>query len=85
MLHKQLINNEYRNASLKYTPKPYKGNVVILRSAVQVDDAKTDKTLGWQKYIEGTITSYKIPESHLNLLKKPSVGKIADILKDHIQ
>jgi len=85
MVYKKLINTEYRKASLNYTLKPYKGNVVILYSTIQVDNVNVDKTLGWQKYIDGTITSYEIPESHLNLLKKPYVGKIADILKVHLK
>ena len=85
IVYKKLISTEYRKASLNYTPRPYKGNVVILYSTIQVDNVKVDKTLGWQKYIDGTITSYEIPESHLNLLKKPYVGKIADILKFHLK
>jgi amino acid adenylation domain-containing protein len=85
MVYKKLISTEYRKASLNYTPKPYKGNIVILYSTIQVDNVKVDKTLGWQKYVDGTITCYEIPESHLNLLKKPFVGKIADILKAHLK
>jgi len=85
MVYIELISLEYRKASLKYNPRPYKGNLVIFYTPIEIDNVKVERSLGWQKYIKGTITSYEIPGFRQNLLKKPYIGKIADILKVHLK
>ncbi len=70
-------------AERAYTPKPYRGRVVMFRAldAQEGETASLDPDLGWKPYLKDGMAIYDVPGDHLGILKEPNVGTIGNHLK----
>jgi len=63
-------------ASMRYTPQPYEGRVVLFRSTEQLGGRFRERELGWSKLIH-RLEIYDIPGDHNDIFREPSVGQMA--------
>ena len=62
-----------------YEPRTYFGNVTLFLAS----DLTADYDLhdGWRELVQGDIETYEIPGNHINIIKEPHVGPLAEKLK----
>lgn len=83
-VHRQeLITINYQ-AMMKYVPKPYSGNVLLLKAVNRPLFSTFDPELSWQKLAPGRVKLFHVPGSHEGMFKKPSVEELARILKAYL-
>lgn len=63
----------------EYEPRTYFGNVTLFLAS----DLTADYDLhdGWRELVQGDIETYEIPGNHINIIKEPHVGPLAEKLK----
>tara|TARA_Y100001934_G_C12384957_1_gene794997 strand:+ start:5769 stop:9860 length:4092 start_codon:yes stop_codon:yes gene_type:complete len=62
-----------------YSTQPYPHSVTLVRTKSATDGQ--DKTLGWDKFVEGGVEVFEIPGKHHELVFEPFVSDVADVLK----
>lgn len=76
---------EYGKALKKYVPRPYDGDVVLIRAAKQLRGLVADEFLGWKPFFNGHFEVCEVAGHQENLMLQPNVkqleGAIADRLK----
>ncbi|HVS80635.1 MAG TPA: amino acid adenylation domain-containing protein [Pyrinomonadaceae bacterium] len=62
-----------------YVPQAYSGSVTLFLAS----DLTADYDLhdGWRELVEGSIDTYEIPGNHINIIKEPHVGALAENLR----
>jgi aspartate racemase len=77
------IGEEIDQAERVYTPKPYRGQVVMFRALDEQENesASVDPDLGWKPYLKDGMAIYDVPGDHLGILKEPNVGVLGNHLK----
>ncbi len=62
-----------------YVPQAYSGNVTLFLAS----DLTADYDLheGWRELVAGEIETHEIPGNHINIIKEPHVGALAEELR----
>ena len=62
-----------------YVPQTYSGNVMLFLAS----DLTADYDLhdGWRELVAGEIEAHEIPGNHINIIKEPHVGALAEKLR----
>jgi thioesterase domain-containing protein len=64
-------------ALLHYTPQPYDGRIVLLRSSDERDAWHRDPTLGWGSLSTKPLDIYAVPGDHVTMLEPPHLKTLA--------
>ena len=64
-------------ALLHYTPQPYDGRIVLLRSSDERDLWHRDPTLGWGSLSTKPLDIYAVPGDHVTMLEPPHLKTLA--------
>jgi len=62
-----------------YQPQVYNGDLTLFLATDLTADY--DSKDGWRELVKGRIDTYEIPGNHLNIIKEPSVGTLAEKLR----
>ena len=65
----------------EYTPKDYRGDVVLFTAEDQGDGVEYPPHLGWEGSIKGQLDLITIPGQHLTIFEEPHVKDFAAALK----
>jgi len=77
-----VIIREAHDKSMKeYTPKDYRGDVVLFTAEDQGDGVEYPPHLGWEGSIKGQLDLITIPGQHLTIFEEPHVKDFAAALK----
>ncbi|MET0647786.1 MAG: amino acid adenylation domain-containing protein [Pyrinomonadaceae bacterium] len=68
-------------AKRRYVPRPYQGRIVLLRALRGHVLKSPEPTLGWGRVAAGGLDIYDVPGDHLNMLERPYVQTVADMIK----
>jgi thioesterase domain-containing protein len=75
---RDLVGEAYMRAQSAYVPKPYAGDLYLIRSRrAFASHARTAPTLGWHKVVSGRIEMCEIDCTHFELFKEPAVSRVA--------
>ncbi len=72
---------EQLHTYVKYEPRPFDGEVLLLRAAKQRIGAPSDPTLGWGELMNGNLSVKTFPGHRSNLLCEPRVCLLAEELR----
>jgi acyl-CoA synthetase (AMP-forming)/AMP-acid ligase II/surfactin synthase thioesterase subunit len=73
-----------------YTPLPYDGKIVVIRSTEVLPDItgefvySEEQTMGWQKYTPLPIDVHFVPGNHLTMMTLPRIKALADVLRSYL-
>ena len=65
-----------------YTPQTYSGDITLFLATDLTADY--DSHDGWRELVRGEIETYEIPGNHINIIKEPHVGALAEKLRSCI-
>ena len=74
------VEDQIARAGQIYSPKPYKGAVTLFRAAHQPFGIYPDPTLGWGRYIVGSLEIHEVPGHHGSIVAEPYVKVLAEKL-----
>ncbi|MCR9212907.1 MAG: SDR family NAD(P)-dependent oxidoreductase [Proteobacteria bacterium] len=75
------MTTNYVQAEHNYEPKPYDGDIVILRALkVKTEFLAVGRNLGWDNLVSGEITVYDFNCNHFDMMQDPTIGAIGDVL-----
>jgi thioesterase domain-containing protein len=66
-------NNQINRS--KFVPKPYQGNMVIIRPDERNLMPTEDRLLGWRPFVDGKIETFQVEGSHDAMFQDPAVGR----------
>jgi thioesterase domain-containing protein len=75
---------EHDRAFANYNPRPYTGDVVLLRASRQLPIVGHDRTLGWKGIIQGNLHIAEVEGHQQNILIEPNVRNAARELDSHL-
>jgi len=75
--HLHELFNAHIEALLDYSPEPYDGRIILLRSSDEYDDGRVDPMLGWGALSTQPVDVYAIPGDHFTILEPPHVKRLA--------
>jgi len=75
---------EHDRAFANYKPRPYTGDVVLLRASKQLPIVDQDRTLGWKGVIQGNLQVAEVEGHQQNILMEPNVRNAARELDSHL-
>ena len=71
-------------AAAAYTPPTYAGDVILFRAADKPRIKIPDLTLGWKRYVQGSIINHILPGDHYAMLRQPVVEMLGEALESYI-
>ena len=71
------LSIEHEKAYFKYEPRPYSGDVIVLRASKQLRGSMGDTWLGWKGVINGNLEVHEVPGHQQNILLEPNVSRLA--------
>ncbi len=75
------MTTNYVQAEDRYEPKPYDGDIIILRALkVKTEFLAVGRNLGWDNMVSGEITVYDFNCNHFDMMQDPTIGAIGDVL-----
>jgi thioesterase domain-containing protein len=79
------LEQAHQNAARAYLPRPYPGELLLLRSAETVEMGLADPTLGWGDLALGGVEIQDVPGRHRDLVQRPWVRAVAERLRDGLE
>ena len=76
---------QHDKAYQHYRPRPYAGDVVLLRAAKQLPGLREDPQLGWKGILRGHLEIAEIPGHQQNMMIQPHVVQLAAELEARLQ
>jgi len=76
------VNEAGHWAASVYVPGEYSGNITLFRATKQPPWIVADRTLGWDRVVQGEIQIYDTPGHHADLVRYPRVRVLARQLDD---
>jgi thioesterase domain-containing protein len=67
-----------------YNPSPYSGAIVCFRVEERGPEHDHDPTMGWNACAAGCVQVHVVPGGHVDMMRMPSVGMIAETLAHHL-
>jgi thioesterase domain-containing protein len=74
----------FRRAWHGYLPSSYPNRVVCFRVQDRGSEHDIDSTMGWNACVTGGVQVHVVPGDHLDMMRMPSVGVIAEILATYL-
>jgi thioesterase domain-containing protein len=74
------IINTYRRALERYRPKPYEGQVLLVRSR-----QRANEPAGWGTLLNGNLHTKVLPGEHLTLLREPNVRAVVSAVEEYLR
>lgn len=74
------IINTYRRALERYRPKPYEGQVLLVRSR-----QRANEPAGWETLLNGNMHTKVLPGEHLTLLREPNVRAVVTAVEEYLR
>ena len=71
------------DAAESYHPRPYEGKVVLVRGTESDIDRAGDDTLGWRRFVTGSLALEWAPGSHYSIVRGDGARTIAAIVERH--
>lgn len=71
------VGRASRLAGLKFVPKPYHGDVVIVTASNRKVSPYDNDFLGWKPVVKGAIENFEVEANHVTLFEDPAVQKVA--------
>jgi len=68
----------WSGAQLRYQPKPYVGDAILITTAERQDNG--DLAESWRRLVEGGLVTAQAPGDHVSMMQEPNVGELARIL-----
>jgi len=68
-----------------YAVKPYGGNAVQFYASAEDVNPFKDKSLGWKKWIKGSLDIHPVPGNHYTLVQPPNVDVLSKHLKVYLE
>ena len=81
----EALGIEHKKAMEKYVPRPYGGDVLLIRASKQLSGLVADEYLGWKNTLYGNFEVCEVPGYQQNLLLKPNVLRLAGELNRRLQ
>ena len=81
----EAIRMENGKALRKYEPRPYRGDVILLRASKQLSGQVADEYLGWEPFFEGQFEVCEVPGHQQNLMLQPNVRRVASVVNDRLK
>ena len=78
------ITIENDKASSRYTPRPYAGNVLLLRARHHLPGLVAGDSLGWEDIFRGNLKICEVPGYQENILLEPHVARLAGVISAHL-
>ena len=75
------IINTYRRALARYKPRPYQGDVLLIRSSQRTGKEPT----GWNGLFAGKLFFEVSEGAHLTMLREPNVREFAGLLEKQLK
>ena len=72
-------------AAKSFTPRPYRGHILVFKAKNQEGYLYRDKALGWGPVALGGVTTHEIDGDHHSILRNPNVNAIAEKLDNAIR
>jgi thioesterase domain-containing protein len=65
-----------------YDPKPYPGQIRLIRAANLPAELASEPTFGWQAVVRDGVDVHTLPGDHYTILEKPNVSHVAEALDE---
>ncbi len=65
----------------RYSPRPYQGTLTLFRATEWDKEGYDDITMGWDRLVQGGVTTHVVPGDHTTILRPPSVAILAEALR----
>ena len=78
------VGRASRLAGIKYVPKPYHGDAVIVRARERRISPYNDDFLGWKPVVLGAIEELEVEADHMTLFEDPAVQKVAAAIESKL-
>jgi thioesterase domain-containing protein len=75
------IIDSYDQATNRYTPEPYEGNVLMIKARASAGPSD----MGWHAYAKGSFHTVETPGDHYNMIKEPHVRTLARLVEEGIE
>ena len=71
----------YRQATRRYHPEPYPGSALLIEGEARHSRFRTR----WHKLVPQNLEVFHIPAAHMDLVKEPAFGAVANLLGAHLK
>ena len=73
------------DAMWTYKPRPYTGQITLIKASKQPKEINISETLGWEKFAKEKIEVHKVPGDHYTMMQRTHVHILAEKLSICIQ
>jgi len=80
-IHHHHIISTYDSAIRHYTPVPYPGRMLLIKSS----DGWGPEDMGWHGFVSGGLIASLVPGDHFNLIKSPQIEIVARVIEEHLE
>jgi thioesterase domain-containing protein len=77
----EILAETHSKAYMNYKPRPYHGQVLLVRTSKQPLGIYSDPTLGWGELLAGDVELQEVPGHLIGLLIEPRVQLVAEKLR----
>ncbi len=74
----QRVGRASRIAGMKFVPKPYKGDAMIVTASARNDTPYADDSLGWKPVVLGALENFEVEGDHVSIFKDPASQRMAE-------
>jgi amino acid adenylation domain-containing protein len=73
----EALGREHDRIFEQYQPRPYPGDVLLIRAAKQLPAIQVDPYLGWKDCVRGRLTLKELPGHQQHMMQHPQVQRLA--------
>jgi thioesterase domain-containing protein len=77
----QWFDDQLREATARYRPAPYDGDVIIFRSEETLRGRLFDEQMGWGPLVTGDLRKVEVASAHLDMFREQPADHIAAIMR----
>jgi len=79
------LSMEHDKVFYKYQPRPYAGDVLLIRASKQMPGLIADESLGWKRILKGNLEILEVDGHQQNILIDPKVSSLAEQLSTRLE
>lgn len=79
------IRHANRWAERHYRRQAYSGEVTLFKTLDPAGGIFPAPLMGWEGLLQGKVVSHSLPGAHLQMLSEPTVGRVAQVLREHMR
>jgi thioesterase domain-containing protein len=83
--YRQRLIEIHHGALQNYLPKPYEGEVTLLKARSRSLLDFEDPEMGWKQLVGNKLNVETVPGSHEGIFKEPAVEVLANLLADYLK